>query len=104
MLGGVGDSRFQEELNKVKKAQHSITGRVTELETSIAGIRQGNGACSWKDIGYDKSHFHDTGKWCPAGSFISQIDLNGCNQGAGNCPIIGRVLCCEIVPTAPSPR
>ena len=77
---------------------------VTQFQDGMDDIRQGNGACSWEEVGYDKSHYQDENEWCPAGSFIRKIDLDGCGSETGrserDCPIIGRVQCCEIVPTA----
>ena len=71
--------------------------RVEALEISINGLRQGEGACSWVPVGYDKSHYHDASAWCPAGSFIKQIDIDGCRR-PGDCPVIGRVQCCKVLP------
>ena len=77
----------------------SMLGGVTagQFEEHVTGLRQGDDECSWVDIGGNKSHYPEQGEWCPAGSFISRIDLDGCESG-GNCPIIGRVRCCEIAP------
>lgn len=33
------------------------------------------GACEWQEVGVDKSHFPETGAWCPAGKFVTQLDL-----------------------------
>ena len=79
----------------------SILGGVTvaQFQDGMEDIRQGNGACSWEKVGYDKSHAHDENEWCPVGSFIRRIDLDSCESDE-DCPIIGRVQCCEIVPTA----
>ena len=66
---------------------------LTELEDSI-----GRGKCTWVAVGYDKSHRHEAGEWCSEGSFIKQVDIDGCPQGPENCPVIGQVLCCDVLP------
>ena len=56
----------------------------------------GWGSCSWHKVGYDKSHFQ-VGGWCPAGSYITQIDLDGDpSHGPGNSPVVGQVRCCRL--------
>ena len=71
--------------------------QVTVLESSMDSIREGNHECEWVSIGYDKSHGQDMTGWCSEDSFIRQIDIDGCDDG-GNCPFIGRVRCCEVLP------
>lgn len=102
ILGGVTVAQFQDGMGAAGAGRKAIVGDVKKLKNLMDDIRQGNGACSWKDVGYDKSH-SGQGEWCPAGSFIGKIDLDGCNRGEDNCPVIGRVQCCEIVPP-PSSR
>jgi len=56
------------------------------------------GAHWWVPIGYDKTHFDWAGEWCPAGSFLMQLDLDGYGElGGGNGPIVGQA-CCGCVP------
>ena len=71
--------------------------RVTALENLLNGSSQGSEQCTWEAVGYDKAHGHDNSTWCPTGSFISQIDIDGCGS-SGNCPVIGRVRCCKVLP------
>ena len=56
--------------------------------------RVGAGSPSvWRTVGYNQSH-SPQGEWCPSGTFISQLDLDGDNShGADNGPIIAGVLC-----------
>jgi len=54
------------------------------------------GSCSWHPVGFQKSHF-DQGDWCPAGSFVTDLDLDPeVPHGPGNSPIVGEVRCCEL--------
>jgi len=54
------------------------------------------GSCSWTEVGYDKSHFQ-RGNWCPDGSFLTQLDLDGdTSHGDHNGPIVGRAKCCTL--------
>ena len=73
----------------------SFGDRVTTLENEIDAF--GKGECSWVSVGYDKSHRHEAGEWCSKGSFIRQIDIDGCGD-PGNCPIIRSVQCCKVLP------
>jgi len=51
---------------------------------------------TWVDVGYDKSHFPQTGNWCPPGSFLTQLDLDGDNShGPANGPIVGKARCAK---------
>lgn len=60
------------------------------------------GSCSWHPVGFQKSHF-DQGDWCPAGSFVTDLDLDPeVLNGPGNSPIVGEVRCCEL-PSAQLP-
>ena len=70
--------------------------RVQTLEITLGSIAQGNDSCSWESVGYNKSHGHDMAPWCPQGTFIRQIDIDGCGSGE-NCPTIGRVKCCSVL-------
>ena len=74
-----------------------LIGRVDKVEKAMSQLREKTGECSWKSVGYDKSHGHDQIEWCPVGSFITQIDIDGGASG-GNFPIIGRVKCCKALP------
>ena len=54
------------------------------------------GSCSWVEIGYDKSHFQ-MGNWCPDGSFLTQLDLDGdTSHGDSNGPVVVRAKCCTM--------
>ena len=54
------------------------------------------GSCAWHEIRYDKSHFQ-VGDWCPAGTFLVQLDLDqDATHGDANSPIIGRAKCCSL--------
>ena len=74
-----------------------LRGRVSGLEAALNSLRNGEGTCTWINVGYNKAHHHDGSPWCPSDSFIAQIDIDGCGS-EDNCPIIGRVKCCEILP------
>jgi len=62
----------------------------------ICGIEDaGWDSCTWQEIGYDKSHFQ-IGGWCPEGTFLTQLDLDGdTSHGDWNGPVIGRAKCCK---------
>jgi hypothetical protein len=49
--------------------------------------------CSTVAVGGDKSHRDIFGAWCPKGSFLTKLDLDGCNDER-SCPIVGQATCC----------
>ena len=52
------------------------------------------GSCSWEKVGIQKSH-QPGSPWCPAGSLITQFDLDGEPTLSGtDAPIVGRARCC----------
>lgn len=53
-------------------------------------------SCSWIDIGREASHAPQEA-WCPAGSYITRIDLGGGSvRHGGSFPIFERVECCRV--------
>jgi hypothetical protein len=53
-------------------------------------------SCSWTDVGYDRSHFNQ-GDWCPAGSFLTQLDLDSDHShSTRDSPVVGRARCCRL--------
>lgn len=71
--------------------------RLNELETLLDGTRKNEERCSWTNVGYNKSHGHDNNRWCPKGSYISQLDIDSCSKGP-DCPVIRSVRCCSVLP------
>ncbi len=61
----------------------------------LCGAETNNwGTCFWREIGYNRSHFQ-IGDWCPSGSFLTQLDLDGdTSHGDHNGPVVGRAKCC----------
>jgi hypothetical protein len=57
---------------------------------------QGWSSCSWQAVGGQKSH-NDLGDWCPAGSFLTQLDLDRYpGADAQDNPVVGRAKCCKL--------
>jgi hypothetical protein len=57
--------------------------------------RQGWSSCQWVDVGAIKSHNAGTG-WCPEGSFLTQIDLDGVAADGHDAPVVGKARCCKL--------
>ena len=75
----------------------NLAGQVDAMEHVIDQMGHQTGTCSWEPVGYNKSHGHDIGPWCPPGTFIRQLNIDGC-KGSGVCPVVGKVQCCKVVP------
>ena len=61
-------------------------------------------ACFWVGVGATASHTPGAA-WCPGGTFLSQLDLDGAGQGGGGAdfPVVGRARCCvDELPAPPS--
>ena len=74
-----------------------LDARVSAVEAVVRNAAEGVEHCEWVSVGYNKSHAHDTARWCPVGSFLSQLDMNSGRNGS-NYPIVGRALCCQSLP------
>ena len=62
----------------------------------------GGGNCTWVTVGGMKSHQPGT-SWCPAGSFLSQLDLDSDNRmDPHDSPIVGQAKCCRIADNIPA--
>ena len=61
------------------------------------------GSCSWQTVGAAASH-QAGAPWCPAGSFLTQLDLDAGGPGvlAGESPIVARARCCRPKQGAPA--
>lgn len=59
---------------------------------SLGGHERWSSTTEWLEIGTFLSHF-PAGAWCPSGSFLTQIDLDGAPTSAHDSPVIGRVRC-----------
>lgn len=53
------------------------------------------GACTWRAVGYQKSHDPAAGNWCNDGEYIVQMDITSGNPGS-DYPIISSVRCCKL--------
>jgi hypothetical protein len=52
--------------------------------------------CQWVEVGAQRSHQVGTA-WCPNGSFMTQLDLDGDRSlAAHDAPVVGRARCCRI--------
>ena len=98
LVGEVKELRSELENQSTKISYLAdLDGRVSSLEGSMGDVREGRGECAWQNVGYAKSHDHDKERWCPVGSFITQIDLDVVSGvPAVASPMINAVLCCEV--------
>jgi hypothetical protein len=73
--------------------------RVAEIEAILISLRSTQESmenytnCQWVSVGYDKSH-ENLGAWCPAGYFVTQLDLAGGERSPENWPVIEQAQCC----------
>lgn len=63
------------------------------------------GQCSWYDIGSYKTYgskgsVGSDGAWCPPGTYLTQLDLDG-GTPSSLYPIVGKVKCCSMKATLP---
>lgn len=108
-LGEMLETRLKEIEQQSATEDAAIVSLLGDLEMRI----RSGGACRLEEIGYQGSHYPDLGNpqsWCGEASFIGLIDLdnvgvdrsqnpdpNKC-KNRKECPVIGRVLCCDILP------
>ena len=96
LMGGCATS------SEVKSAVAPIDDRLAQLEAlmiderlaAIEALQHAHEApvCEWVEVGYNKSHAHDTSLWCPTEShFLAQLDLNNRER-----PYVFRALCCSV--------
>jgi|GEM_PF-6562087 len=82
-------------MSRARGADSPVVGRARCCKLCAFKVNDW-GSCLWREIGYDKSHFQ-LGDWCPPGSFLTQLDLDGdTSHGEGNGPVVGRAKCCRL--------
>lgn len=79
------------------KLSTEFDARVSAVEAVVQNAAEGVEDCEWVSVGYNKSHAHDNARWCPVGSFLSQLDMDSGRNGS-NYPIVARALCCQALP------
>jgi hypothetical protein len=72
----------------------SFGERMKAVEQQLSRAQGEGGACDWQPIGYAKTHAEDTSSWCSSGTYLRQLDFDGCPVGT-NCPIVAKALCCR---------
>lgn len=73
---GVGDDAL---LNKINSEVATINGRLGAWKE-----------CSWRPVGYEKTHAQDASDWCPNGWYVTQLDFD-----APGSLYIGQAKCCH---------
>lgn len=60
-----------------------------------------HGTCQWVSLPLAASHQRGP-DWCPAGSYLTQIDLDGVREvSAHDAPLVGQARCCSIAAAPP---
>lgn len=71
-----------------------FVGRARCCELDVPGAESWD-TCDWVAVGAQASHAKGAA-WCPAGSFLTQVDLDSGKQyAATDSPYIGQARCCQ---------
>ena len=86
---------FPVTLTVENKWGRTVSATIKEAPVCSSDVPLEPGACAWEQLNRIQSH-QKSDKWCPKGSFITALDLEGDRSASPHdAPVVGYVRCCS---------